>query len=822
MRFGRSACLVFAIAVALAIAPGAARAQDVGGDLPEEAPRRPALTPPRLLESPPVELPEGAEPLPPDASVELLITIAADGAVSEAEIATPVREDVDALVLEAARAMRFEPATRDGQPIPARIRFRYRISVPEPEPPPEPEPEPPAGEGPDQAADPGAEDPALSEGPELPEPELPPLEDPEPSFGARATVQRPEPGAATRITLTGAELTTVPGTFGEPLRVVASLPGVSRSPFGIGFFVVRGANFNNTGFMVDGFPIPILYHFGFGPAVISNDFVERLNFYPGNYPVAYGRYSGGLISIDTTQPVPREIRVELSLDVLRAAASVAVPWDNGRGSIALAFRRSYYELLLPLFIEGLTLQYTDYQLRAQYRFDGGLEASVFLFGSEDTLDQSGAIAGGATSEGTNTAITINFQRAIARLRWRLGGGSTVSLAGTVGRDGQFFGTANVGEARQRFALETFTVGLRLDVALNVAPWLGVNTGLDLAGTTSHIDVTAPAPSGLGEYPRPIFDPQLIRLQSVAARGAPGAYLEGVLRFDPVEVSLGLRMDVLRYGTVTEVTPDPRLVARWRVIPELLVKAGTGLFSQPPLALQTVSTGGNPRLGPSRVWQSSLGTELSLPLDIGVEVNGFYSQMYDLARFSSQTVPGPDGQPRREFFRSDQEGRAYGLEVLIRRPVAEGFYGWVSYTLSRSERLLESGWTVFNQDQEHVLNLVASYYVDGWRFGGRFTLATGRPIREVERGVYDADANAYDAVFTGDRVRLPIYHQLDVRLDRDFNIDNVVRGTVFLEVMNVYYAENAEGVIYQYDYERSVPLPGMPILGTIGIRAAYDP
>ncbi len=778
----------------------------------------PALTPPRLLESPPLVLPEDAPPLPEDAAVELVLTIAADGTVSDAAISTSLREDIDPLALEAARSMRFEPATRDGQPIPARIRFRFRVSVPTPEPPPAETADTEAEADVDSSEDtePSAE---AQSGTESAPEDTPST----PTFGARATIERPEPGATTRITLTGAELETVPGTFGEPLRVVAALPGVSRSPFGIGFFVVRGANFNNTGFMVDGFPIPILYHFGFGPAVIPTPFVERLRFYPGNYPVSFGRFSGGLIAIDTTAPTARNLRIELSVDALRAAASVVVPWDDGRGVIALGFRRSYYEFLIPLFIDGLSLQYTDYQVRAQYRWDSGMTASVFLLGSDDTLDQSGAIGGGTTSEGSNTAIGINFQRVIARVAWRLGGGSTLSLAGTVGRDGTFFGSRAVGQASQNLNLETYNTGLRLDLSLNLASWLTFNTGLDLAGGATQIYVTAPAPAGLGEYPRPTFDPQLITLRSTAARSTSGAYFEGVLRFDPVEISLGLRLDILRYGATTIVAPDPRLVARWHILPELMIKAGTGLFTQPPIPIQTLSTGGNPLLGPQRSWQTSAGTEIDLPLDIDVEVNGFYSHMFDIARFSQELVPGPDGMPRREFFRADQEGRAYGLEVLIRRPVEDGLYAWISYTLSRSERVDSEGrWQLFNQDQEHVLNLVASYYIDGWRFGGRFTLATGRPSAVIDSARYDADANDYDPNVTTDRVRLPIYHQLDLRIDRDFNIDNIIRGTVYLDIMNAYYAQNTEGVIYQYDYARSVPLPGIPILGTLGIRAVYDP
>jgi hypothetical protein len=130
------------------------------------------------------------------------------------------------------------------------------------------------------------------------------------------------------------------------------------------------------------------------------------------------------------------------------------------------------------------------------------------------------------------------------------------------------------------------------------------------------------------------------------------------------------------------------------------------------------------------------------------------------------------------------------------------------------------WRLFGQDQEHVLNLVASYYVDGWRFGARFTLASGRPSANVVGGVYDADANDYDAVTDGQPNRLPTYHQLDVRIDREFDL-GPVRGTVYLDVLNVYYGQNSEGLVYQYDFQRSIPLPGIPILGTLGIQGAIQ-
>ncbi len=816
-RAGALAWLVVALAASSAFPLLAQpRADDAR---PAEA--APARVPPRVLSMPEITLPEGAEPLPEGAGVELLLTIGEDGAVRDASVTGPVRDDVDALVLEAARAMRFAPATENGQPIAARIRLRYAVTPAAPPPssgaPTDGDAEREGADDDDEASPDDDDEASPDDGGEASPDDVPDEE--LASFGVRATVDRPEAGAASRITLTGAELSTVPGTFGEPLRVVATLPGVVRSPFGLGFFLVRGANLQNTGFFVDGFPVPILYHFGAGPAVISSRLVTRLRFYPGGYPTSLGRFSAGVVTLESGIPegVDR-FRVEAEVDLLRASLLAIVPFD--RGNVSIAFRRSYYELLLPLIVPGLEVSYTDYQLRGEVRIDERLSVSLFLFGSDDLLDQSGAIGGGTTSEGSSTRVNYNFQRAIARLDLRLGPDSFIRLSGALGRNGTSFGSRST-DTTMAMDMESFDAGLRLDASIPVAPWLRTNFGIDAAGTAFGIHVTAPSATGLGEYPRPLFDPQLLQLDARVARSLPALYAEGILKLAPVEVSLGARVELLRWGTLTDVSADPRLVARVEVAPEVTLKAATGLFMQPPATFQTIAQGGNPALGPERSWQSSVGIEADLPLDIDLEVNGFYSQMSDIGRFSQRVVMGPDGEPRREFFRADQEGRAYGLEVLLRRPVEEGFYGWISYTLSRSERLSSRGeWRPFTYDQTHVLNLAASYAFDGWRFGATFQLATGRPMLSPSAITYDADANAYDATFVDRGERLPIYHQLNLRIDRDFDV-NFMTGTVYLDVLNVYYGQNSEGVVYQYDYARGAPIPGLPILGTLGIRAIFQ-
>ncbi|HJL20192.1 MAG TPA: TonB-dependent receptor [Sandaracinaceae bacterium LLY-WYZ-13_1] len=790
----------------------------------EAEPAGPQLTPPELVEAPPVTLPEDAEPLPPDASVELVLTIAPDGTVSEVRVFTPLREDVDALVLEAAQQMRFEPATRDGEPIPARVRFRYRITPPAP--PPE-EAEDAEGEGPAEGEDVEGE---LPEGPaadDLEGIDLSQFDTEVSELGIAAEVEPPEPSAAERITLQAEELTTVPGTFGEPLRVVATLPGVVRSPFGLGFFLVRGAAFQNTGFFVDGFPVPLLYHLGAGPAVISSRFVERLNFYPGGYPARYGRFSAGVIALETAPPPTDSIRGELSVDLFRASALVSVPFEDGRGAVAAAFRRSYYELLLPLVQEGIHLEYTDYQIRADYRPTSRLSLSLFVFGSDDVLDQTGSFGGGVASEGVQNRLGYDFQRVIAKIKIRLPENVRLTLAGMLGRDGNSFTNARPGTAGLDFALQNTYAAVRLDTEIPWSEALQTNLGFDINAIIFDVEANAFTPAGLGMYPQPVFSPSGSAAVDRSIPRALGAfYLEQIIRLETLEISAQGRFDYMRYGDVSEIIPDPRLVVRWQVVPELLIKAATGLFSQPPSAFQVVREAGNPGLPPQRAWQSSVGAEVMFPEQVEVRSTFFYSQMWDIARQTNRTVSTPDG-PQRQFFVADREGRAYGLELMIRRRIEEGFYGWLSYTLSRSERRTDNGrWAPFTYDQTHVLNLAASYEIDGWRFGARFQLATGRPRSSVipygpdVTSVFDADDGDRNARFRSIGERFATFHRLDLRIDREFEI-GPIEGSVYLDVQNVYNAANNEGTLYDYRYAETANLPGLPILPTIGVRGAIQ-
>src|SRR6266576_3550167 len=60
----------------------------------------------------------------------------------------------------------------------------------------------------------------------------------------------------------------IPGTFGDPLRAVEAMPGVAATLSGLPYFYVRGAPPADTGYFIDGIPVPLLFHLGPGLSVL--------------------------------------------------------------------------------------------------------------------------------------------------------------------------------------------------------------------------------------------------------------------------------------------------------------------------------------------------------------------------------------------------------------------------------------------------------------------------------------------------------------------------------------------------------------------------
>ena len=224
--------------------------------------------------------------------------------------------------------------------------------------------------------------------------------------------------------------------------------------------------------------------------------------------------------------------------------------------------------------------------------------------------------------------------------------------------------------------------------------------------------------------------------------------------------------------------------------------------------------GNPALGLEWAQHYGLGVEQGLGRRASFSVDGFYKRLSDL----EVNGVGPDGNP---LLVNGGKGRIYGLEVLAKlNPSGAGRgFGFISYTLSRSERNdYGAGWRLFDYDQTHILTAMGGYRFAGrWDVGGTFRLVSGNPRTPVVGNVYDANRDFYTPIYGAvNSARDPLFHQLSVRIERGWKFQTW-QLAAYLDVQNAYNHRSQEGLQYSYDYLHSQPVAGLPILPTLGVR-----
>src|SRR3569832_811624 len=186
--------------------------------------------------------------------------------------------------------------------------------------------------------------------------------------GVRETME------VSKRTLQRQQLTSIPGTFGDPIRVIQTLPGMQRAPFGLGLLLVRGSNPDDTGIFVDGHEVPGLFHFLGGPSIFTAEMLESLDLYPGGFPGRCGRHHGGVVALETRPTKSDGIHGSAKIDFIDAGGYIRAPITDDL-SVAVAGRRSYIDaflgFVLPEPTRGaqriVTPIYYDYQARERVR-----------------------------------------------------------------------------------------------------------------------------------------------------------------------------------------------------------------------------------------------------------------------------------------------------------------------------------------------------------------------------------------------------------------------------------------------------------------------
>lgn len=634
----------------------------------------------------------------------------------------------------------------------------------------------------------------------------------------------------------------VPGTQGDVLKVVENLPGVARASIGSNQLVVWGAAPQDTRVYMDGVPLPTLYHQGGFRSVVHSDMVQSVELVPGGWSADYGRGIGGLVDVHLAPLEGEGAHGSVSADLLDASADVRTRLSD-RVSVEVAGSQGYLERVLPLFTSRNVGEYVpipsyhDAQARA-----------VIRVGPAETLEIGGLVSGDSVDDDVPSEDPTNvqtqshsasFERVWARWRKQTADGAEILVVPSVGLDSDAL-LDQFGEVPTSLTVNSKMASLRASWRKRVADWVTLSAGIDGQLTSSHFDRTgsSTSPPRTGEPyvfgQAPADEVAHDDGTTVSASAAPYAVADFALDDGRVHLVPGVRVEpylqtVSRTAPPVGTTPpvglfeqwlevEPRVAARWSPVRWLTWKAGWGIYHEPPASADLSSVFGNPTLGLESAQHFLWGAAVGSPDVVSVEATVFETRSKNLA------VPSPLPSPLVAQSLVDTGiGRTRGVQVLVRKQLAKRLFGWVTYTLSRSERANADGqpYYPYDYDQTHVLSALASYDLgDGFVVGSRFRYATGYPRTPVTGAFFDVQTGLYEPFFGAiNSTRIPPFMQLDVRLAKTFAIGKASLD-VYLDVQNVTDRANPEEIVYSLDYSQRHYITGLPLLPVAGARLAW--
>lgn len=839
--------------------------------------------------------------------VILRLTIDVEGRVTQVEVVEPAGHGFDEAAREAARRFEFQPATRDGKPIAAKILYKYSFTLKAAPPPKDaPKSKPSVGNlgGVLRIADtnsplagaevvvvlpdgterrvltddagrwelrelaPGryrvragaqgfqtreeVEEISAGQATEVTYRLAPELE--EGTLEVVVQGERP-PREVTRRTLERREIERIPGTSGDALRSIQSLPGVARPPGLAGLLIVRGSAPNDTETFVDGTTVPLIYHFGGLSSVVPTELLDRIDFYPGNFSARYGRVQGGIVDVGLRKPNTRctgpygkpseetgcyHGLAQVDLIDARVLAQGPIP-GLPKWSFAVGGRRSWIDAWLKPVLEesgaGVTTApvYYDYQAIAEHEPTPKSRLSLRGFGSDDRLE---ILIRDPVAEDPAFGGNIRFRTAFHQ--------GQALYTGELSPDVDFSSMAGFQYGLIRFSLGNFlfdldiyAVTLRNELGFKLGKGFKLNAGMDFLTGPAEVTVRAPPPPRPGEpSPGPFASRPVLETQQQIMLYRPAWYLEG--EWTPtarLRVVPGVRLDYARDSGHADVSP--RFNARYDLVSptdgdeeaaasaagrrrmRTTVKGGVGVYHQPPEFQQTDEVFGTPGIRSNRAIHYSVGVEQELTRHVELSVEGFYKDL------DNQVSRAPND--RGAFtYNNEGLGSVHGLETLLKYKPDSRFFGWLAYTLSRSVRQdgPDDPEYLFQFDQTHNLIMLGSYRLGrGWEFGARFRIVSGPLATPVLRApalpaLFSADAGAYTPL-QGEPYseRLPLFHQLDLRVDKRWQFQDW-RLSAYLDVQNAYNNQAVEALVYNYNFSQETYQTGLPLIPSVGLRGEF--
>lgn len=606
------------------------------------------------------------------------------------------------------------------------------------------------------------------------------------------------------------EIEKSPGANRDISRIVQSYPGVAFSPAGYrNDLIVRGGSPSENRFYLDGVEIPNINHFSTqgasgGPVgIINADLIREVNFYTGAFPTDRGNAMSSVLDFKL-----RDGDMERnSLKATLGASEVSLASNGHIGkktSYLVSVRQSYLQFLFDMLGLPFLPTFTDAQFKLKTRFNANNELTILGLGGIDNMKLNTKL------DGEKAEYILSYLPKIQQEIFTLGAvyrhyagihvqSVVVSYSYLNNRNTKYLN--NDESSADNLSLKLRSVEQETKFRIENTSTLGnwkINFGANL-DYSQYTNTT---------FQRVYIDEgRTFDYHTYLGMWRWGIF--GTINYATTDerftASLGVRTDANNFSSGMKGMGDqlsPRLSLSYRLTDGLYLSGNAGLYYQLPpyTGLGFKDNNGawvNKYLRYMSVSQESLGLSWHPGNTFELSAEGFYKQ-YDKIPFSiADGIPlackGNDyGVIGNEALSSTAQGRAYGIEILMKWLIAKKLNLASSFTLFKSEyrnnkqsEYIASAW-----DNRYIFNMSGTYnFPHNWSLGMKISCIGGAPYTpyDVEKSslvtAWNAQGRPYYDYTKYNTGRLPAFGQLDVRVDKTFYLKRCMLG-FYIDLQNV--------------------------------------
>ncbi|PWV49032.1 TonB-dependent receptor [Chitinophaga sp. S165] len=628
-----------------------------------------------------------------------------------------------------------------------------------------------------------------------------------------------------------AQMKKMPTFMGEVdvLRSIQTLPGVATVGEGANGFNVRGGAADENLILLDEAPVYNSTHMMGFFSVFNPDAVKSINLLKGGFPAEYGGRTSSVLDIRMKDGNNQKYNVNGGISNVFSRLSVEGPIKKDESSFILAARRSYIDVLMKPFLKG---DMKDTKLNF-YDVTGKVN---FKLNKNNTLFASGYL--GRDVFGFGTQINMNWGNKTATVRWNHVFTNRTFLNLTTFYSNYDYSLKfnnesekGAGEATQSYSWKSNIINYGVKPAFTFY----VNAHNSIHFGLQGIYYTFKPGTGTGVEDDETSVKELTQQHGLEA----AAYLDHEWKpSSRFGIQYGIRFSGYQYlgkGTAyyyNDTTPgirrtligtkeyganelikaynylEPRMTARYAVSDNHALKASyarttqymhqlSNTASPTPLDIWTPSTN---NIQPQVADQYTVGYVYDAPSGVyEISAEAFYKKMEHQLDYIDNANLELNQQIEADLLQS--HSRSYGLELMAKKELGRTT-GWVSYTLSRSERqtngISQNEWFLNRYDRTHNLNLVVTHELSKrTSLSANWVYASGTPATFADSRLEFQDWDIpYNSTDKRNNYRLPSFHRLDMSLTLKGKQLRRWKGEWVFSLYNVYGRRNAYTIYFR--------------------------